>query len=437
MVTATAERPRVKDLEIDLTKVHCVLPDGATQEDFVFDRHRYVVWIGGRGCAKTASMTFKVMEYVQQWPGAWVLVTAPTWSQLWTFIIPSFKKWMPPEWVAKWNLSGDKMWLDLVNGCRILFRNASNPDSIRGIEFSLWCIDEVAQCDRYLVEVGAPCQRQAGYPKQTIVTGTPEGRNWAFNMFMNPASRIPPVNGKEQISFYKATPLGNPFLPEDYVDELKALYSGNPTMAAQEIYGEVVAFEGLVFPNFRWDTHVKKPEKVEFRRVLGGMDFGMTDPSVILLMGMDDSNRRWVFKEFYMKQAGMRPLETAARWRAEYKTQVYFADPHNPHEIATMNGAMIPVVKGDARAIETRIRVINNLLEDKPGGPGLYISPECPNLIAEMQTYAHARDTQLEEKFSDTLKKKQADHAIDAMGYMILGSMASQQGHNIKQIIFG
>jgi len=425
----------------DIHAVKCRSPEGSDQGDFIFDRHPLVGWIGGRGCSKSTSGIFKLLEFIPQFPGAWCLVTEPTWYQLHAVAIPIFEKWCPPHLIRHRALSGDKMWVDMTNGCRVFFRNASNVASMRGQEIAFWLADEIAYCGRDLIDDGMPCLRQPGYPHQLAFTGTPRGKNWVYRMMVDPASRLPPVNGKEQIALYRATPYENPFVPPDYIARLEAQYANNPTLYAREVLGDFVGFEGLVFPTFEYKVHVKKPpDNVKFRRVYGGMDFGLSDPSVVLVGGTDDSNRRYVFKEFYQRQAAMRPLSTAARWRDEFGARPYFCDPHNPKEIATLNSNLGEgsAVKGDARDLEVGIRLINNLLEVKAGGPGLYVSPECPNLIEEMSSYSHSNDIRgEEERFSDTIKAKQADHAIDALRYMLLGDLASQPRHNIKQLIFG
>jgi len=437
MVTATAE-PQTK--EIDLTRLKCVIPTGATQEDFVFDRHKYVLWIGGRGCAKTASGIFKLMEYMHtpEHAGAAILATAPTWRQLQAVTIRTFDRWVPKEWIRKKHFSGDKMWVDMTNGCTVFFCNASNPDSVRGMEVAVIWADEIADCDRDFLDVVMPCLRQPGYPHQVILTGTPKGRNWLYQMFIDPQSRLPFINGKEQVSLYRARSYDNPFLGRDYTATLESQYSGNRAMYDQEVMGDFVRYEGLVYPAFDYGTHVKPlPANVHFKRVVGGVDFGLTEPTAALLIGQDESGRYWEFKEFFQRRANLGEfLATLAKWRDEYHVQRYFCDPHGDREIQTLVANGIPAVKGDARSLETRVRVVNNLLEVKAGGPGLMTTSNCVNLITEKQSYSHAGSGK-DDKFSDTIKKKQSDHMVDCEGYAILGIMSSQPRHNIKQIIFG
>jgi len=440
VVTATVERVEEEASGIDLTRVRCRTPDGATQEDFVTDRHPYVGWIGGRGCSKTTALIFKLMEFIQQFPGAWCLITEPSWRQLHTVALPNFHKWVPPEWIKHEARSGDKMWIDIYNDCRVLFCNASNIESIRGPEFAFWGADEIASCSRELVDVGMPALRQPGFPHQFVFTGTPKGKNWVYRMFVDPNSRVDADSGKAEVSLYRATIYGNPFAPKDVIARLEMQYANNPTMLARELMGEFTDFEGLVFPSFDYRTHVKRPpDNVKWKRVIGGIDFGGSDPTVCLLIGVTEGDRRWVIKEYYQRHAQFgRFLGMLAEWTKAYKVRAMFADPHNPHEISTLFHSNIPARKGDARSIETRIRVINNLLEVKGGGPGLYVSPDCPNLIEEMSTYSYVDELRgEEERYSDTLKKKQSDHAVDSLGYALLGDYKRPPGHNIKQLIFG
>mgnify|MGYP001244502571 CR=1 FL=1 len=68
MVAALDE---IQTAAIDLTKV-------PGQQDFVLDRRPRVVRIGGRGCAKSSSGVFKIIDYHGYWEGARGTVVAPS-----------------------------------------------------------------------------------------------------------------------------------------------------------------------------------------------------------------------------------------------------------------------------------------------------------------------------------------------------------------------
>ena len=432
---------------IDLTQVRCISPPGAKQEDFVFDRRRRVAWIGGRGCSKSASGTFKAIDYVLEWEGARGIVLAPSYSQLQRGTMMTFAEWFPPEWVLKKNMSQDKMYWDILppghkKPGRIYFSNANNPDAFRSAEVAWVWMDEAADCKESVYKVIIACLRQKvpadlreklnrkHYPYQLWLTGTPRGQNWIYKRFVMKAD-------PKRVGFYSARSMDNPFLPESY-EELAEEYVPGTAWYQQEIEGKFVDFEGLVYPSFDPEVHVQPlPSNIQFRKVVGGLDLGYgAGVTSSHLMGTDMSGRRWIFKELYQRRAPLNHvMSVLVRWRDEWHVRPFFVDPRANIELRTLAAAGIPAVKADARSIETGVRLITSLLEVKPFGPGLYVTPDCPGGISEILSYCHEHGADA-ETYSESIKKKQADDAMDEWRYMVVGDMARQPGHNIKQIIF-
>ena len=72
------------------------------------------------------------------------------------------------------------------------------------------------------------------------ITTTPKGFNWIHKRF---------VDTEDKNFFYvTSSSRQNIHLPEDYVDTLEGEYAGK--FARQEIEGEFVKFEGLVYDGF-------------------------------------------------------------------------------------------------------------------------------------------------------------------------------------------
>jgi hypothetical protein len=420
--------------EIDLTQI-------PGQEDFVFDDRPECAWFGGRGCSKTASGTFKMMRYLEENEGARGVVIAPTYPQLRSGTMETIYEWLPREWILqRWD-SPDTLRCDILlpgweNPGRIYFRNAYNPDRYRSLEVAFRWLDEVSDCRRETLQVSTPCLRQkrpdgGHYPYQTWVTGTPRGQNWAYQRFVQHPD--PAITGT-----YFGSPFNNPYLPQDYTRELEREYPPGTPLHDQEVMGKFISMEGLVYPLFDPDIHVKLPPDTNFKRVGGGADFGLSEASCGLLVGETAAGRRWAFREFYQKRASLgEVLGTMTRWRHEFHVERYFGDPRAPDELSTLNAAGIPISKANAN-METGVRAINQLLAvDDTGEPGLYISPECPNLIREMLTYCHTSSGYGDgQSFYDSIKTRQSDHAVDTLRYVILGMMGRQAKCNIGALRF-
>jgi len=416
------------------------------QEQFVLDITRYKLWIGGRGCAKTSSAIFSVIQYMAEWPGARILIIAPSFPQLQATTMASFAYWVPQEWVVYQNMAPDKMYMDvLVPGnsepCRIFWRSATNPNTIRGMEIALSLIDEAADCNPMTIDLLAPCHRQPGFPYQTIITGTPRGFNWMYKRFIDPISRIRPrEGGAERAKAYFATTYDNPWLPPDYVHDLEAQYAGNPTLRDQEVLGKFVSFQGMVFPALDYDTHRKMPpcNIKDFVVVEGGSDFGLSDPSTIVLVGKTSGGKFWAFREYYKPKAnGNEVMAAHAEFQGLYHVSRFWADAHAKTEIRTLRANGIRVRKG-LTDIGTRIRTINAMLAGGPGGPRLYISPECPNLWTEMSAYSYGSKFYGDDiKYADAIPENQPNHAIDPLGYALTGMLGRSGQSDFGGVIFG
>lgn len=410
------------------------------QEKFVLDTSRYCVWIGGRGTAKTWTGVCKAIDYMATFPGSTLLIIAPTFPQLKATTMRMFFDLVPPEWILYRNLQPDSMFCDvLVNPdekpCRVYFRSATQPDRIRGMWVAWSWVDEAADCNPELIDVLAPCHRQRGFPYQTVITGTPKGFNWVYKRFIDPTSRIKRKVGKREIiSTYFATSMDNPWLPADYVDDLLAQYAGNRLMMEQEVLGRFVAFHGMVFPEISTELHRKMPSGKPWVRVVGGTDFGLSDPSALVLVGEDEAGRFHAFREFYQKHMlGSKFMALHSAWQFENKVKRFYCDPHFPSEIATMRNAGIRTTKGNSD-IAASVRLINNMLADGPGGPRLFISPECPNLWTEMLGWSHGGHG---ESFTDSIPPNQSCHAIDALRYALMGVIGRQHRSTVSDFDIG
>lgn len=427
-MVAVAEAPS-KDKTISLGEIQ-------GQAEFVFDDRRYCLWIGGRGCAKTASGTFKLMRYLQENEGCKIVVLGPTYPQLRSGTMETIYEWLPPRWILRKLDSASDLRCDILipghkTPSRIYFRSSYNPDSFRSLEVAAVWADEIADCNPQALKILDACQRQKRpdgtfYPYQTWGTGTPRGQNWVFQRFIAKADA-------ERVGPYFGTSYNNPFLPPGYTDELERSYTRGSRWWEQEVMGKFVAFEGLVYPDFSQEVHVKDPIGIKWRRVIGGMDFGISEASCVLLVGEDEAGRRWAFKEYYHPRPKLGELMgVIGKWRSDYNVQRYFCDPRAPLELNTLAALQIPITKANAE-METGVRIVSNLLAVQGDGkPGLYISPDCPNLIREMLSYCHdsagyGDDT----NFYDTIKKRQSDHALDTLRYAIMGAMGKTKKSNI------
>lgn len=124
----------------------------------------------------------------------------------------------------------------LVNGTRILFRSADEPDRLRGVNLSWAYIDEGALVDEEIWLILLARLRLP--PGKAWVTSTPKGfSNWLYTRFAKATS-------DDYRVVYSST-RDNIFLPTDFVKNLEEAYTAQ--WRSQEIEGLFTELAGTIF----------------------------------------------------------------------------------------------------------------------------------------------------------------------------------------------
>jgi phage terminase large subunit len=227
-----------------------------------------------------------------------------------------------------------------------------------------------------------------------IVT-TPKGRNWLYER-------------QSEMTIFRAATKDNPYIPSAFVSELERSYTGN--FARQELYGDFVAFEGLVYPMFSRGVNVKTRKREEMKRGIFANDEGYTNPSVILDIGQDGDGRTHVFREWYRRgQIQDTVIATNQEWYNDIRPETITVDSSAAGLIAAMREAGLPAVSHSGRVRDGIGIVQNALTVQADGKPRLTIDPACVNTIAEFESYCW--------KEGKDEPEKQNDHAMDALRY--------------------
>jgi hypothetical protein len=116
-------------------------------------------------------------------------------------------------------------------------------------------------------------------------------------------------------------------LPDTFIEDLG--YSGD--LADQEIEGLFVAFSGLVY-RFPRDVHVRGwPGDIAFKRVIGGIDWGYTNPTAAVVFGLDADGWASLHDERL-------PAIVELSWK--HQVAVWYCDSEDPGNIGELNAAL-------------------------------------------------------------------------------------------------
>ncbi len=296
----------------------------------------------------------------------------------------------------------------LRNGSEVLFRSTTDPDRLRGPSISWWFGDEAALSEGIVWKIMIGRLRQFGRRGYAWLATTPRGRNWVWKTF------VQGIRAGRKI--FKASSADNVYMDPEIVAAWRREYTGD--FALQELEGEFIAFEGLIYPEFRREVHVTSQIPDTFAYTIAGVDWGFANPGVILVLGVDSDDRVWVVEEHYQRQRLVSDWAHVARQITDTWTPKRdYCDPSEPDNIKAMRDKGVPAVKANNTVNPGLQAVKNRLVVQADGKPRLFISRSAVNTIAEFESYQWAenryglRDEPL----------KTSDHAMDALRYAVMG----------------
>lgn len=207
----------------------------------------------------------------------------------------------------------------------------------------------------------------------------------------------------------------NPFLPESVRGSLKREYTG--VFYQRYILGQWVAAEGAVYPMFERSRHVSA-NVPDTRFTWVGVDYGHTNPTAFVRLGLGEDGRVWALEEYYHAAS-----ETGARSPRQYAADlIRFArgsacvviDPSAEGFILQLyeDSPALRLKKADNAVLEG-VQLVSAALD----AGKLMFHPRCERLIAEMEGYRW--DERARERGEDK-PRKEDDHAVDALRYGLM-----------------
>lgn len=407
-----------------MTQTLVEIPATRQQRKFLASSADNVVIQGGARSGKTWVGVLKSLLLLDQHPGVTGMYVSPTLKQFDQGPLPHMlalgeKLGMRATW--EWNKS--KGIVTMPNGSVMLIRSTEDPGSVLGATLGWAVCDEVGlwrtkQAYDYLQDRLSDPRG----PRQLYATFTPKGvSHWAFRVLGEP---------RDGLEIIRATTLDNPTLPADYLDRLRREHGEGSTYWRQEVLGEYVAWEGLIFPQFSPQAHVADPSPItDLVSVVCGVDWGWTAPGVLLAVGMDRSGTLWVLDEVYERQRGMDWwVEQGQRVRETLGVSRFTCDPSQPANIDMMVRSGMPAERG-SNAILPGIAAI----AARFSAGTLMISPRCVNLIAELAMYCWK--SRGDGSIREDEPEDASNHAIDSLRYAVMAMIQpSAQRRTIRLV---
>lgn len=400
------------DIQITLTE---------PQEDFVFSEDQFPAFVGGFGAGKSEALVTRLLMQKFAHPRLDVGYFAPTFDLVRLIGFNRFEEKLE-QWKVPYKLNKTEKQLYLGTGGSVIFRTLDNPDRIVGFEIADAGIDELDTLKQEHAaaawnKVIARCRQKKGpgILNTCSVATTPEGFRFAYERWEKKKSA--------GYSIYRAPTYSNPYLPESYIDSLRATYPSNLLEAYLE--GKFVNLtSGSVYPDFnRVKNHTS--EVIEPGEELHcGVDFNVYNCTVVI--GVIRAGRPRVLAELTELRDTPAIVAALKERFSGHRINLYPDATARSHKTVNASQSDIQILKDAGFIIHAkdinprvhdRVASVNAAICNADGARNVLINVDaCPRLTEclEQQVFDKNGDP---EKGSDPKTSK--DHAPDALGYFI------------------
>ena len=283
----------------------------------------------------------------------------------------------------------------------------------------------------------------ADYRGTALMTSTPEGKNWFYEMW-----QVGQARRSEFWSIRMPSWTNDILFPEGRYDpEITSMAEGmSEEKFKQEIGADFTEFVGRVFKDFAEETHVLDRPFNPSLPLYIATDYGYTNPNVALFVQHDVWDNVFVVGEYYERN---RTPEQFARDVLEHPylsillkyARAIYPDPEDPGASATLSDHWrVPVKAKTGGEIQDRLELIRRWLgmgpeylefvtEHPDWVPRLTIDRGCRHLIREMGDYRYPENKKEVDANNKENPLKVDDHTPEALGRFFKG----HYGHTLPR----
>lgn len=368
--------------------------------------------VAGYGSGKTYAFLFETLKnHINQRHEpkniksyGWVIY--PTFELAEEIFIPQFCQILQNLEIEFKYLSSKKTLSTKYGDIRIL--SLQNPNRMVGKElgyagFDEFDVESTKLCTQaYQKVIGR--LRACNNPKLYIVT-TPEGFKTTYRLFVE----------EKKGKLFKAKTTDNPYLPPNYIEQLKKQYSTK--LLNQYLNGEFINLNGsAAYYDFDRKSHVSNTLE-PIKEVWIGMDFNVNPMTAVC--AVFEKNKLFVFKEIYLKNS------STARMAEQIKT--YFGkfeiiicpDMTGIKRSTAASGGITDIdilqkagfrISGSRNPfVRDRLNTVNACFNQNK----IVINPNCKKLIRDLEQVVLDDYGELDKSNSELT------HISDAFGYLV------------------
>ena len=392
---------------------------------------QYPAFVGGYGSGKSAAMVVSAVSDAAQSASALVGVYEPTFDLLNTIAMPRISAMLMLMGVPhKLNKVEKAIYTSYPRFGDFLFRSMENPDTLVGFETFGAHADELDTLKPDKAE--RVWQQIIARNRQTAVPGaknrarcytTPEGFRFVHKRWV--------VDRDDRYEIIKAPTYSNPYLPEDYVPNLRATYPEQ--LIAAYIEGEFVNLKsGTVYNAYNRQANSSHEEIRPSEPLFIGQDFNVADMSSAIAVKRPDGLH--VVSQLVGIYDTPALIETLQDKFPGHKITIYpdaSAGSRKTVNASTSDIAMLRragfrvVVDASNPAVRDRIVSVNSGFQHGKLWVNEREAPEVARCL-EQQAYGKNGEPDKEGGF---------DHLNDGLGYLVVKEMPVRKPVSRAKII--
>ena len=315
-------------------------------------------------------------------------------------------------YTMKFNRSENKLTVEFQGRTNTFYIYGGKDESsymlIQGITLAGVFLDEVALMVRSFVDQAlARCSVEGS---RFWFNCNPAGpKHWFYTEWIQKAEQKNALHLHFQMQ-------DNPSLSDKMLQRYESLYTG--VFYDRYIRGLWVMAEGLIYPMFNAEKHVAEPPTEPPRRWMLSMDYGIQNPTAVLLWAeyggvwyaVDEyyhsgreTNEQKTDEEYYNEICKL-----ADRWKVPVDVRL-IVDPSAASFIALVRKKSRFSVRKAKNDVIPGIQAVSTVLNDGK----IKFSPRCKRTIEEFGLYSW------DEKSVDDKPIKENDHAMDCIRYFV------------------
>jgi phage terminase large subunit len=391
---------------------------------------------GGVASGKTYAGAMEAIRHaLYLMPGSKGGILAPTNKILTKYTQATFLELLPPELVTSFNQTNQIMTIrtgkpkphDITT---IHFGSAEDPKSIPGGNWDWGWGDEVSfwrkVAYRFFVARMRGSRDEYREQARAWLTFTPKGSGWLRDSLE-----------KSDTTYVSATSHDNPHLTERYLNMLTEDYGGTDTQFyKQEMLGEWVKFEGLIYAMIEDGTHYLERPLQEMVRFAAGVDWGYEHPWVFVVAGQDEAGRWHIFEELYQTHLTTDgQIEAVLDLMRRYSLEAVYCPDDRPENIEAYGNAGIPAVSYKRDVVQGVPCVAQAMAVGPDGKAKCTFSASAPRTYAECKSYQWKTRPEGVSGKEEPLKIK--DDGPDAVRSLIHGDHQAGGGEDDEIFLLG